>query len=184
MTTIAAKLNDWLTPTARKYLHTIVALAAGVALIWGVSTGLVNEYVALAVAVGGLLSAILSAIVTKRADMAALYAAAAAADAALVALRFLDPVVASKIDQTLYLFVAAAATFAFTRTNTTTVTGAPVAEIPAAITPTILFSPAPVADPSIDIVAAAAAHAASVALSTTASADGPADGTPPTTTLS
>jgi len=162
MNIIAAKLNDWLTPTTRKYLHAAVVFAAAVAGIWGLSDHTITVWEVLVLAVGGLLSAVLSAVLTKRADMSVLYGLAAAVITALVAVRFLNPAIAGQIDNTLAAVVALFSGVAFTRTNTTTTTGAPVAEIPVAITPTILFSSVPALDPSIDIVAAAAAHAASV----------------------
>lgn len=136
MTAIASRLNAWLTPTVRKYLHAGVSLLAAVLGIWGMSTATVNVWVALLLAIGGLGSAILSAIVTKRPDMAALYAAAAAADAALVALRFLRPEIASQIDATLAVLVTFFSGYSFTRTDTTTETGAPAAETAVIETPT------------------------------------------------
>jgi len=182
MTIIAAKLNDWLTPTIRKYLHAAVVFAAAVAGIWGLSDHTITTWQFLVLAVGGLLSEVLSAIVTKRADMSALYVLAAAVITALVAVRFLNPSLADQIDNTLAAVVALFAGVAFTRTNTTTVTGAPatetLAEVTPTVTPTIYFSPAPIADPSIDIVAAAAAHAASVAPSTPSTTDTPVTSAP------
>jgi len=142
---LATKLNAWLTPTVRKYLHAAVALIAAVAAIWGLSTDTVNVWVALVIAVGGLLSAVLSAIVTKRADMTLLYSFVAAIVVGLVALRFVNPALAEQIDNTLSAVVAFSSIFAFARTDTSTLTGAPAAEVTTSV---------------------------------------PADGTPPTTTLS
>ena len=155
--TIAEKLNAWLTPDIRKYIHAAVALIAAVAAIWGLSTDTVNVWVALVIAVGGLGSAVLSAIVTKRADMTLLYEFAAAIVVGLVALRFVNPAFAVQIDNTLSAVVAFSSIFAFTRTDVNTSTGSPAAEVP----------------PLMAILSTAADPVTSV----------PGDGTPPTTTL-
>ena len=136
MSTIAEKLNAWLTPDIRKYIHAAVALIAAVAAIWGLSTDTVNVWVALVIAVGGLGSAVLSAIVTKRADMTLLYSFAAAIVVGLVALRFVNPALAEQIDNTLSAVVAFSSIFAFTRTDLSTSTGSPAAEVP--VTPAAL----------------------------------------------
>ncbi len=129
MTSLANKMNAWLTPGTRKMLHAAVALIAAVAAIWGLSTDAVNMWVALVTALGGLGSSVLAAIVTRRADMSVLYSSAAAVIVALVALRFLDPTLAGQIDNTLSAVVAFAGVFAFARTDTSTSTGSPATEV-------------------------------------------------------
>ena len=176
--TIATKINAWLTPTVRKYVYAVVALVATVAAIWGLSTDTVNLWVALAVALGGLGSSILSAIVTKRPDMAGLYSLAVVVIAALVALRFLQPSLAGQIDNTLAAVVTLFAGISFTRTDTSTATGSPAAEIiPGVIVGPVVDTVTPVAVvPGVPMPSdmAIAAPVTSV----------PADGTPPTAPLS
>ena len=172
--TIAEKLNAWLTPDIRKYIHAAVALIAAVAAIWGLSTDTVNVWVALVIAIGGLGSAVLSAIVTKRADMTLLYLFAAAIVVGLVTLRFVNPALAEQIDNTLSAVVAFSSIFAFTRTDLSTSTGSPAAEVPAvtvtldATTPDVTSVPA---SPTVTAIPGATVF-------------NPGDGTPPTTTLS
>ena len=130
--TIAEKLNAWLTPTVRKYIHIAVSLIATVAVIWGLSAISVNMWVILVVAAGGLGSQILSAVLTKRPDMTVLYSLAVAVIAALVALRFLNPSLAEQIDNTLAAVVAVFSGISFSRTDLSTPGGSPAAEVPAA----------------------------------------------------
>jgi hypothetical protein len=141
---IAAWLNNLLSPTVRKYLHIAVTLVATVATIWGLSTDTVSLWVALVVAVGGLGSQILSAILTKRPDMTVLYSLSAAVIAALVAMRFLNPSLAAQIDNTLAAVVAVFSGVAFARTDTSTPAGSPANEAK----PPMLAEVVPVSAPS------------------------------------
>lgn len=125
LTAFAAALNAWLTPTTRKTLHGLVALVAAVLGIWGLSTDTIQLWVAVVIAAGGLGSAVLSAIVTHRPDMAVLYATASGLIATLVAVRIVVPSLAGQIDATLAAVVAFTSTLAYTRTDTSTLTGAP-----------------------------------------------------------
>ena len=128
VTTLAERFNAWLNPARRKFLHGLIAFAAAVAVIWGASADLVNVWLALALAVGGLVSGIVASIAARRADMTWLYGLAATANAALLGLRLYDPAMAQRIDMTLAALVTLVAGLAWTRTDTTTQLGNPAPE--------------------------------------------------------
>jgi hypothetical protein len=91
-----------------------------------------------------------------------------------VTLRFVNPALAEQIDNTLSAVVAFSSIFAFTRTDLSTSTGSPAAEVPAvtvtldATTPDVTSVPA---SPTVTAIPGATVF-------------NPGDGTPPTTTLS
>jgi hypothetical protein len=129
MNALAARINAWFSPSARKALYAAVALAGTVAVVWGATSTIVAAWTALVLAVGGLASGILASIMARRADVTGLYALTAAVIAALVVLRFVNPAMAQQIDQTLAAVVTALGALTYMRTDTGTHDGAPTAEV-------------------------------------------------------
>lgn len=126
---------DILTPAKRKLLYGIISAIAVIVVTLGLAPKItVDNWVEVIAQVLGLLALVLASIKAKRADYTAIYGGAAALVAALTAAGVINDGAASQIyDVMAQVVVILPLLVAFTRTDPTTASGAPVAEVVAPV---------------------------------------------------
>lgn len=126
----ADQVNAWLTPAIRKAIHTTATALGALVLLWSLADPeTVQVWQVLVLAVGGLASQILAALVARRVDMTVIYASAAAVIAALGGVGLFDQAATDRVTQTLAIVLMMAGAWTVSRTDTTTPTGTPAAEV-------------------------------------------------------